>query len=492
MPDREESPRVAVIETHVSTLFFVDDRVYKLRKKLQFGFLDFRRRETRYKDCHREVMLNRRLAPDVYMGVADLRLNGELIDHMVVMRRLPEERRLAYLARQGDDLGEWVRKVAETMDTFHRNAQRSPEMSEAATGPALQEGWDTNFSETAPFVGKILAPEVDEEIRGLVHHWIQGRQPLFDARIAADRICDGHGDLQAEDIFCLDEGVRILDCIEFSDQLRYGDVCTDMAFLAMDLERLGRIDAAKQLLGHYQFLANDRFPASLVHHYIASRAYVRAKVACLRVTQGNEASRNEARQLHSLALAHLRQGQVKLVLIGGLPGSGKSTVAAEVARTLGWSTVRSDDVRHTMALTVAETRQGYSLGRYTPAATAAVYNELLRQAQQLLMRGESVILDASWVDVKWRFAAQEVASQTESNLVQLCCYAEADVADTRIVRRTLRNRDVSEATPDVRQAMQEVMDPWPSAIVIDTTGSLVGESATRVLDILVDGNDTHT
>ena len=484
VPIGEGTTGAAVVETHVSILFFIDDRVYKLRKHIQFGFLDFSHREARHVDCEREVALNRRLAPDVYLGVADVQFAGKPIDHMVVMRRLPEERRLAALARQGDDLEAWVRQVAEAMDVFHRNAQRSPAISSVATRSSLQAGWDANFSETKPFLGTILDPEVDREIRSLVQGWIGGRRSLFDSRVAAERICDGHGDLQAEDIFCLEDGVRILDCVEFSDQLRYGDVCADVAFLAMDLERLGRPESATQFLDHYQDVANDRFPSSLVHYYIASRAYVRAKVACLRAQQGDEDSRSSARQLHLLGLAHLRGAEVKLILIGGLPGSGKSTVAAGVGSTLGYTVLRSDEVRLGMFQATEEEERGYRLGRYTSGATAAVYNELIARAENLLRHGESVILDASWVDARWRSAAQAVSSRTESGLVELCCHVGSDIANTRIVQRLLEHRDVSEATPEVRAAMQEAMDPWPSSIEIDT-GEMTADKATaRALNAL--------
>jgi aminoglycoside phosphotransferase family enzyme len=297
-----------------------------LRKAIQFGFLDFSQRTTRQEDCQREVALNRRLAPDVYLGVAEVRMDDETIDHMVVIRRLPVECRLAAMARRGDDLGQWLRQVAQTMNVFHRGTRRSPEISAAATGKALQASWNANICEVEPFLGTIVYAEIDDEIRLLVSRWIKGRHSILDARIAAGRVCDGHGDQLADDIFCLADGVRILDCIEFSDQLRYGDVRADVVFLAMDLERLGRDEAAKRFLADYQELADDPFPASLVHHYIAMRAYVRAKVACLRVEQGDAEARAEACQLHVLARDHLRRARAKLVLIGGLPGSGKSII----------------------------------------------------------------------------------------------------------------------------------------------------------------------
>jgi hypothetical protein len=480
----EVSTNAGVVETHVSILFFVGDRVYKLRKAIQFGFLDFTQELTRQEDCQREVVLNRRLAPDVYLGVAEVQLNGESIDHMVVMRRLPEESRLATMARRGEDIGGWLGQVAQTLHSFHQGAQRSPEISAAATGQALEDSWDANFSQSEPFLGTVLDTEVDGEIRALVSRWIRGRHPLFRARIASGRVCDGHGDLLAEDIFCLADGVRILDCIEFSDVMRYGDVCADVAFLAMDLERLGRAEAAWQFLDDYQGLAGDQFPASLLHHYIAFRAYIRAKVACLRAEQDDPDSRIEARRLHILAMNHLRKATVKLVVIGGLPGSGKSTVADKVTQSLGWKILRSDQVRREMSPTEVGKMWGYGLGRYSPEVTATVYAELLKRAEMMLIHGESVVLDASWIDARWRDAARAVASRTESDLVELCCRARSDIAESRIVQRLSDGFDISEATPDVRIAMGEAMDPWMSSTVIDTTGATAEESNARVLEIL--------
>ena len=480
-----ETGGARVVETHVSILFFVGDRVYKLRKPVAFDFLDFRGREARRDDCQREVALNSRLAPDVYLGVADIQVDGVPVDHMVVMRRMPDERRLARMAREGVDLDREVSSVARTLAAFHSKATRSPEISSAATSEALQANWEANFVETDPFVGPILDDQVEAEIHQLVDQWLKGREQLFSNRIATGRVCDGHGDLQAEDIFCLDDGVRILDCIEFSDRLRYGDVIADVAFLAMDLERLGRPEVADHLLADYQELAGDRFPASLLHHYIASRAYVRAKVACLRSGQGAPESAGQAVRLQALALSHLRQARVNLVLIGGLPGSGKSTVAAGLGAANGWTVLRSDDIRWEMGRTADdEAPPGYLMARYSPTHTADVYKTLLQRAGCLLERGESVILDASWIDRYRRDEAHRVADRTASNLVEFCCDVHTDEAIARIERRLSQHADVSEATPKVRLAMEQAMDIWPSATVIDTTGATPEQSLAGALDAL--------
>ncbi len=469
-----------VVETHISLLFFVGDRVYKLRKQVHFDFLDFRTRAARLLDCRREVDLNGRLAPDVYLGVADIQLNSEPVDHMVVMRHLPEDSKLAVLARRGDDLDEQLRQVARVLARFHAQALRSPVISAEASPGALVDGWEANFDETRRFVGTLLDSAAESEIRSLSLGWIEGHETLLHERAATGHVCDGHGDLQAEDMFCLDDGVRILDCVEFDDRLRYGDVIADVAFLAMDLERSGRADAARFFLRRYRDSSGDPMPESLVHFYCASRAYVRAKVCCLRTSQGVEGASAEAAAFHALALDHLRRARERLVLVGGLPGTGKSTLAAALGAARGWTVLRSDEIRREPGVG-GEQRSDNPTGRYRPEGTGLVYQELLRRAENRLRAGGSVVLDASWIDAGWRDRARTLANRTTCELVELCCETTPEEADRRINRRLAENTDVSEATPVVRAAMGEKMDPWVTAVAIDTTGATPAEVVAAAL-----------
>ena len=483
--DDRKTPPARVIETHISLLVFAGNRVYKLRKPVHFDFLDFTDRAVREADCWREVELNRRLAPDVYLGVADIVMDGEAIDHMVVMRALPDERRLATLVRAGVDLDASLARVAVCLAEFHAGAQRSPAISAAGTEQALQAQWDSNFEETRRFVGPMLDPLVDREIRRSVSRWLPAHRALLEERIGAGRVCDGHGDLQAEDIFCLHDGVRILDCIEFSDELRYGDVCADVAFLAMDLERLGRPDAAERFVLEYESQAGEHLPRPLLHHCIAQRAYVRAKVACLQFEQGSEGSDRDARGLHALALRHVRCSRQVLALVGGLPGTGKSTLAAGLAAETGWALLRSDEIRREMQPSVGPAASPPDQGRYARAAVDAVYEELVRRARRRLEAGEAVILDASWIDAAQRAAAVRAAADTASEFIELCCTCEESVARARIEGRSSRSEDASEATPQVRDVMAERMDAWPSASTIDTSARTPAECLASALHELV-------
>ncbi len=471
-----------MVETHISLLVFVDDRVYKLRKPVRFGFLDFTDRAVREADCRREVQLNRRLAPDVYLGVADIVMDGVPIDHMVVMRALPTERRLATLVRSGADVSGWLHEVASVLTAFHARAERSPAISASSTSAGLQAQWEANFEETERFVGPVLDPGADRQIRTLALRWLRQNGPLLATRVASGRVCDGHGDLQAEDVFCLDDGVRILDCIEFSDELRYGDVCTDVAFLAMDLERLGHPEAARAFVAEYEAQAADAFPPTLLHHSIAQRAYVRAKVCCLRMEQGDGDGAHEAKELHALALRHLGLARRALVIVGGLPGSGKSTLSAHLAAETGWVLLRSDEVRRDLVSSPpAAAAPEPDVGRYAPAAVDAVYRELLRRAARHLRAGEPVILDASWTDRRQRAAADRVASGAGAELVELCCVCDEAVAAARIEERRSQDRDPSEATARIRTVMEERADAWPTATTIETSSSTPAECVSSAL-----------
>ncbi len=474
-------PAAAVVETHSGIVFFVGDRAYKLKKPLDLGFLDFRTRPSRLAACRREVELNRRLAPDVYLGVADITgPDGGLCDHMVVMRRMPADRSLSTLVASGAPVHEHLAGLAALLADFHATAATSPAIDEAAGRDATAGRWEANASEMAPFLGPVLDPDLAGEVIGMARRYLAGRQPLFDQRIAAGRARDGHGDLLADDIFCLDDGPRVLDCLEFDDRLRAGDVLADVAFLAMDLERLGRPDLADAFLDRYRAVSGDTWPSSLADHHIAYRAQVRAKVACVRWAQGDEASAPPANRLLQLAADHLRQARVGLVLVGGLPGTGKSTVAHGLAGPLGALLLRSDEVRKELAGIAPLTSAAAGLGEdlYAAAPTQATYTELLARARYALGMGQTVVVDATWRDPRWREAAAALAGEVAADLVELRCVAPLDVALERVRRRAAAGGDPSDASEAVVRALWEQDLPWVSAVDVDTSGAAADAVAT--------------
>jgi aminoglycoside phosphotransferase family enzyme/predicted kinase len=459
----------AITETHVSVVVFVGDRAYKLKKPVAPGFLDYSTREARERACHEEVRLNRRFAPDVYLGVADVHgPGGEVCDHLVVMRRMPDERRLATLASAGADVDDAIWGVARRMAATHAASPTSPEIAATATVEAVGGRWEDSFTTMRPLVGVVLDEAASVRVESLARRYLAGRAPLFDARIRDGRIRDGHGDLLAEDIFCLDDGPRILDCIDFDPRLRWGDVLADVAFLAMDLERLGRLDLAERFLAAYRELSGETWPRSLAEHYLAYRAHVRTKIQCLRHAQGDPGAAAGAGPLLDLARRHLERGQVCLVLVGGLPGSGKTTLAAALGEAGVGVVISSDETRKELAGLASNERAAapFEEGIYRPEMTVATYERLLGRASALLGQGESVVIDATWQSARTRAAAAQVAAAAHAELAELWCAVPLTVATARLGRR---RPGPSDADPAVATAIAGRLDPWPSAIVVDTT-----------------------
>ncbi|HET8682418.1 MAG TPA: AAA family ATPase [Micromonosporaceae bacterium] len=461
-------PFVAVAETHAAVVFAVGDLAYKLKKPVNLGFLDFSTLSRRRAVCHDEVDLNRRLAPDVYLGVADVHgPDGAVCEHLVVMRRMPAGRRLATLVRSGAAVDDQVRRIARLLAAFHAAARRGPQVAAEGSRDAILGRWTDSFRQVRRFRGSVLDDALAGEVESRTNEFLAGREPLFAHRIAAGRIVDGHGDLLADDIFCLDDGPRVLDCIEFDDRLRWLDGLDDAAFLAMDLENLGAPRLASRFLDWYAEFAADPAPVSLRHHYVAYRAFVRAKVACLRYDQGDEPAAVDAGRHAALTAAHLRAGAVALVLVGGLPGTGKSTLAGGVADQLGAVLLATDRLRKELAglPPEASAAAGYQQGIYRPAWTERTYSELLARAETLLQLGESVVLDASWLRGAHRDLAARVAARTHSTLVPLRCAAPAGLVAARLARRPPGRSD---AGTRIAAAMAADTEPWPQATTVNT------------------------
>ncbi|GGN51836.1 hypothetical protein FHR83_008827 [Actinoplanes campanulatus] len=467
-----------MLQTHAAVLVFLGEHAHKIKKPVDLGFLDYRRRADRFRACHREVRLNRRLAPDVYLGVADiLGPDGLPCDHMVVMRRMPAARRLSTLVRQGAPIDGELRRLARVMAVFHGAARRGPAIDAEGTQAALRGRWDATFDQLRRFHGGVLDADAAAEVEWRVHEFLDGRDRLFTDRIVRGRIVDGHGDLLADDIFLLDDGPRILDCLEFDDRLRYLDGLDDAAFLAMDLEHLGAPALAGRFLDWYAQFSGDPAPEPLRRHYLAYRAFVRAKVACLRHEQGNPDAAADVVAYTHITLRHLRAGTTRLILIGGPPAAGRTALAGRLADHLGATVLSGDRIRRELAgldpATSAAT--GFGQGVYTREWTDRTYAELSWRARRLLQYGQSVILDASWARDRHREAARALAACTRSALTELRCAAPA---------QEMHREPLSPADDLVTALLAAEAAPWPEAREIATgTG---GGDVTHALAAVVD------
>lgn len=459
-------------ETHTGLVALYADRAYKVKKAIRTDFLDFSTPELRERACVRELELNRRLASDVYIGLSHLSdPAGGPAEPVIVMRRMPEGARLSNVLADPAERGAELSALVHVMADFHATARRGSEIDAEGTAAALRRRWQVLLDSLADQRPDVVDPAVLTRIENQAMRYIDGREPLLVNRIAAGDIIDGHGDLQAEDIFQLADGFRVLDCLDFDDRLRYLDRIDDIAFLAMDLEFRGHEDLGTRLLDDYQRVTADPAPPSLRSHYIAYRALVRAKVDAIRFGQGEEAARDRVRRHLLLSLRHLERAAVRLVLVGGLPGTGKSTVARELAAATGAVLLSSDHVRKQLRATrqVIGTTGDFGAGAYSATAKARVYAEIRAMARELLTTGHSVILDASWIDADERAYAIDLAGETHADLLQLRCQCPPSVADGRLRHRAVGDSD---ATPSIAAAMSRTAADWSDATPVDTALTL--------------------
>ncbi|MBB3752705.1 hypothetical protein FHT44_005217 [Mycolicibacterium sp. BK634] len=470
-------PRTAsapqIVETHTGMVFLVGERAFKIKKPVVTDFLDFSTPERREYACAHEVALNSRLAPSSYLGVAHFTSPGGESEPVIVMRRHPDERRLATMVRRGEAVEDALTDIAIVLSRFHASASRGREVDAAGRIDAITTRWHENLTELARYAAGVVPgvdPELVAEIAKLSTDFITGRSVLFARRISERKIVDGHGDLLADDIFCLEDGPALLDCLEFDDQLRYVDVIDDAAFLAMDLEFLGRPDLASAFLRTYSQLSGENAPASLSAFYIAYRAVVRAKVDCVRHSQGVTGAADDARRHLEIARRHLQAGAVRLILVGGAPGTGKSTLSHSLAEAIDARVVSTDDTRAEMVRLneISGTPGILGEGLYTAEKVDAVYATVLRRAHLMLCEGRSVVLDGTWGDPRHRDAARCLASEAAAVLTEFACVTSQDAALARIASR---GATTSQVTPEIATAVADRAGvTWEGAHFIDTSG----------------------
>ena len=345
--------RVELVETHISWVFLAGERVYKVKKPVNLGFLDFTTLARRRRFCHEEVRLNRRLAPDVYLDVIDIKGTrraprfggaGRAIEVAVVMRRLPAERMLESLVKGDAAPPELLDAIGVTVARFHAGAETGGEIDELGGLETMRRNWEENFAQTDALGPEILPDATRARVRAYVAAFLEREAARFAARVAAGKSRDCHGDLQAQHVCCV-EPVQIFDCIEFNHRFRFGDVAGEIAFLAMDLERLGRPDLAIRFLNAYLEETGDYEAVPLLDFYRAYRAWVRGKVLSFLVADHPERAA-EARALFALAARFAApERRPRLLVTTGVMGSGKSTAARLAAARLGAIVIRTDAVQ---------------------------------------------------------------------------------------------------------------------------------------------------
>jgi aminoglycoside phosphotransferase family enzyme len=278
--------KVELVQTQMSFLFLSGEYVYKIKKPVNLGYLDYTTLEKRYFFCEQEVKLNRRLCPSVYLAVVPVveekgglcvEGQGKAIEYAVKMKQLPQDRMMDVLLPRGEVTPEMVARVGEKLVSFHQKAETNQEIAAFGGLDVIRGNCDENFAQTEKYIGLTIFRAKYEGIKGYTDDFIKSNAQLFGKRVGEGRIRDCHGDLHAAHV-CLTDDICIYDCIEFSDRFRYCDVASEIAFLAMDLDRYQRADLSRHLVSTYVKLSHDAEILSLLNFYKCYRAYVRGKV----------------------------------------------------------------------------------------------------------------------------------------------------------------------------------------------------------------------
>ncbi len=445
--------KVEVRQTHISVVFLTGEHVYKLKKPVNPAFLDFSTLEKRLHFCREEIRLNRRLAPDVYLGVVPVvhttdglkwEAEGEAIEWAVKMRRLAKEATFLERLRRDEIGAELIGSLAGKIAFFHRTADTNERIAAFGRFDGVARLLRDVFRNSMPQVGKTVTQTVFDRIRTLTEESLARLRPLIEKRAEQGMPRDTHGDLRLDHIYYFPNkeppaDLVVIDCIEFNERFRFIDPVADMAFVVMDLVFHGRRDLAHAFADAYFSAAGDEQGRALLPLYTAYRATVRGEVEGMlamakEVPEAERAAAEKRARAHwLLALSELEEPGRKpcLVFMAGLPGAGKSMLAQALAEKADFCLIRSDVVRKELAAPTRSAREEI----YTSEWTARTYAECLRRAEFLLFEGKRVLIDATFREEKQRRIFLEAAVERGVPGGMLLCRAEPDTVRRRLEQR---------------------------------------------------------
>ncbi|MEO0025329.1 MAG: AAA family ATPase [candidate division WOR-3 bacterium] len=468
--------RVKLIQTHTSWVFIAGEFAYKVKKPVNFGFLDYTTLSARKFFCYEELRLNRQLAPELYLDVLPiteergrLRLGGQgkVVDYCVKMRALPQSAIMTERLKNGQVTFEQIDEIAQLVVRFHQQAERGEEISRYGSSEIIRLNWDENFAQTLDFIGRTISRRAFDEIRSLVERFISGHREVFRQRRRQGFVRRCHGDLHSKNIFLADR-TYIFDCIEFNPRFSCSDVASEIAFMAMDLDFHQRHDLANFFVERYWALTGDQGMLGLLRFYQCYRAYVRGKVTGFQLNDPGvpadirRQAQLTARRYFDLALRYARLLEAKpfLVVFAGLPGVGKSFLARHfAARTLAMHLL-SDSIRKQLCGIPVSARRfdGYDRGIYAPEVSQRTYDELFHRAEVFLVGGISVVLDATFTGEESRQRCRELADRLGVKLLMVLVDCPERTVISRL-RRRANQAGFSDANLEIYRIMKERFKP---------------------------------
>ena len=479
-PHRPDTVRP--VQTHISWVFIAPPFVFKVKKPVNLGFLDFSTLEKRRYFCEREVELNRRLAPEVYLGVVRIYKTasgfsfegeGEIVEHSVKMRELPHGGFLSELLAKGLVGEPEIDRVVLRLHRFYQSETPRPEIEQWGTPEKLKISTDENFAQVEPFIGKTISAVAFEAIQHFTNQFYVANEKLFFERIQQHRILDCHGDLHLDHIHLSPEATTIFDCIEFNDRFRFIDIANDLAFLAMDFDFERRRDLGNLLLRNAARDFGDSGMLKIANFYKCYRAFVRGKVGSIQASEPEtvrpEEHRKQAARYFRLALQYAVAGSESLVLVVmGRVGAGKTTIAKQLASELGWRIFSSDEIRKTLACVPLTERTPPELRDklYSEQMTMRTYKKLVENGLGPLATHSGVILDATFSSRANRDFLREQCAKANVRLQVVELHVDLEEIKNRLRARDNHSSETSDARLEDLEKLSAAYEP-PSELVAD-------------------------
>lgn len=498
-PDKPDE--IKLIQTQMSFVFLCGEYAYKLKKPVNLGYLDYTTLEKRYYFCKSELDLNRRLCPKAYLEVLPVSRyrkkigignHGEILDYVLKMRRLPQEKMLNVLLEQDRVSEDMMSEVAARVSAFHKIAETGININEYGTISSITNNTEENFNQTENSIGRTISRRKYQKIRQYTRDFLADNKLLFEGRVFNGKIRDCHGDLHAAHI-CFTGDICIFDCIEFNDRFRYGDVASEVAFLAMDLDHYGRADLSSVFTGNYIKFSGDTDLVKILPFYKCYRAYVRGKVESFKLDdlyispQEKKVAGSVARGYFDLAGFYLRP-RPTLIITVGVTGTGKTTLANELARHTGTVVISSDITRKQLAgVPLTEHHlDDFNTGLYSTQVTRNTYDAMFLKAESFLSRGQSVILDATFTKQVLRNQARELAAKYHAEYLMIECSTDKNKLTARLNDR-IKTDSVSDGRLEILEHQLTQFEPIGDKnhihMVIDTSGPLE-DNITQIMDHL--------
>ena len=491
---------VEFTQTQMSLVFLTGDFAFKIKKPVNLGYLDYTTLEKRHFFCEQEVKLNRRLSPEIYLEVVPVVQKGDritvggegnIIDYAVKMKQLPREKTLDNLLLKDQVTTDMVAKVASKLAAFHKQAITNATISTFGKPDAILVNIEENASQTRKYLGRSISYTIYERVAAYNERFTREHRLLFQKRVAEGRIKDCHGDLHAAHV-CFSNGLYIFDCIEFNDRFRYGDVASEVAFLAMDLDRYGRADLSQSFVNNYVTYSKDEDLLHLLNFYKCYRAYVRGKVESFQLDdeliKDKKTALATAKSYFNLAHSYARD-KLLLILVAGTVGTGKTTLARALSMNTGFVIISSDVTRKKLAdIPATEHRfEDFRDGIYSADFSKKTYDKMYAQANALLLQGQSVILDASFMKKEERAKAQRLSRETGAGFLIIECVLNEDTIKKRLEQR-LKETTVSDGRWEIYESQRKDFDiisefTPQNHIIVDTspeTGITVEDIMERI------------